>query len=276
MNISRPLLGWTCALLLSNSFLTPCFGGNLSVYFGTLGAQTPSLATSERTLSAVASNGATQLSAEELNQLGGRDVVLIIDKSRSMTKTDCMSSLSNTRISRWQWCREQAQDIAAQTSKVLPTGIKVVLYSDNIDVNDNVHAAAVAPIFEKVQCDGGTDTAAALRGQLAAYFSKRQNDKQAKPLLIAIVTDGCPDSPIHLREAIVEATKQMVDAKEVAITFLQIGNDTNGSRFLGELNHRLVAEHARYDIVDVKPFAQVTSTGLARALAQTVTRVQSM
>lgn len=262
-------------MLLSNFFLAPCFAGNLTMYFGTLKTQSPSPAT-ERTLSAVVGNNATQLSAEELNQLGERDVVLIIDKSRSMTKTDCTSAASGNRISRWQWCREQAQDIAVQTRDVLLSGIKVVLYSDNIDVNDNVRADAVAPIFEKAQYDGGTDTAAALRSQLAAYFANRQQDAHAKPLLIAIVTDGYPDSPIHLREAIVEATQHMNDAQEVAITFLQIGNDTNGSRFLGELNHRLMAQHARYDIVDVKPFTLVTSTGLARALAQTVSRVQSM
>lgn len=259
---------------MSLTLLLPCTAANMTVISDRLPlkAQTPQIGTREITHSAVIASPNLQLSAEELSSLENHDVVLIIDKSRSMNKEDCRSVLSNSRISRWEWCREQAMDITQQTGSVLPAGIKVVLYSTTFDVHTNVHPAAVNCIFSETVPDGGTDTAAVLRSQLSEYFQKREKNGETKPLVIAIVTDGRPDSPIQLRQTIVAATKLMKDKQEVIITFLQIGKDPQGSRFLAGLSDRLEKEQARYDIVDVKQFGEVTANGLARSIAQAVGR----
>jgi len=67
---------------------------------------------------------------KELSQLSNHDVVLIIDKSRSMLITDCFSEFTDditnqisTPASRWQWCHDQTRQLAQKTRIVFPEGL---------------------------------------------------------------------------------------------------------------------------------------------------------
>jgi hypothetical protein len=288
MNTWRKSLSWTCAALMFLSVCHPCSAAMLTelsrqpnMWF----SGTPRTDSEKPGLKLGAAAGnilSSSISAADLAKLASHDVVLIIDKSHSMSKTDCLSigsgpNLKETRsddqpnslVSRWQWCHEQTLDLAKKTQGALPAGITVVLFSGQVVAYNNVNANGIETIFSENNPRGSTNTTLALKSQLNQYFERRNRlGNSAKPLLLAVITDGCPTEPSGLRYAIIDATKQMKTAEEISITFLQVGNDSGGSKLLTELDKNLIDQKAKFDIVDVKPFAEVSSTGLARTLVE--------
>lgn len=274
MKSLRIIAGLSTLVLLSTA-LSPALAGNL-VQVGTdaslVGQKAQAdLETTRLQAAVVAPGNGMNLNATELAILGEHEVMLIVDKSRSMLKADCVDKAVQKHVSRWDWCRQQAINLTSQTMSTLPEGIKVVLFSDDFVVHSDVRPHSLDEIFADTTPTGGTDTAAALKSQLDEYFATRAQEANAKPLLVAVVTDGCPDSPIRLRQAIVDATQKMNSGDQVSVTFLQIGKDANGTRFLNDLDRKLVAENAKYDIVSVKSFAELSAKGLARALVEGLT-----
>ena len=115
----------------------------------------------------------------------------------------------------------------------------------------------------------------ALESQLTQYFERRNDlGPHTKPLLIAIITDGCPDNHYRLRDVIIDATRKMITPAEISISFLQIGNDAGGSKVLTELDNGLVDQKAKFDIVDVTPFTEMSKIGLAKALINEVRKTE--
>jgi len=267
-------VGCLSAVLISNSN-QPSAASTLSIVNRMICSSVPQAGGANRELNA-------SLLAAELSQLNTHDVVLIIDKSYSMAKLDCGSASLNqqvdqsnldehstSRLSRWQWCHQQTLDLAEKTRGVMADGITVVLFSHDSIVYNDVDAKTVQTIFSQYKPEGGTKTSVALKTQLDQYFERKQRlGNHAKPLLVAIITDGCPDEPFKLRDAIIDCTQQMTTPNEISITFLQIGNDPDGSKFLQRLNSGL--DKAQFDIVNVIPFTEMRKIGLARALVSVV------
>jgi hypothetical protein len=224
------------------------------------------------------------LSALEVSQLNHRDVVLIIDKSRSMAKKDCLrvpldlqednDGHLSSPISRWDWCHEQTLDLSRKMQAFMPGGVTLVLFSSEFVVFNNIDAKEIETIFTDYEPNGKTNTTGALKSRLDLYFEQRDSVGQdTKPLLIAVITDGCPDNPSNLRYAIVDATRKMKTPGEILITFLQIGNDPKGSKQLEELNNGgLVDRKSQFDIVNVVPFKEMRKIGLARALINEIAK----
>lgn len=231
------------------------------------------------------------VSAQDLARIGNHDVVLIIDKSGSMEEQDCPESLGNVRgilgllgltqnsggaISRWDWCKEQAYDLARQTSGVLPEGMTVVLFSTDSKVFQHVDIRQVPQIFAMNSPKGTTHETEAIQMVFDDYFKRRDNSNgNVKPLLIAVITDGLPNSPGSVKRAIVQATKRMTRPDEIQMTFLQIGEDQKGEEFVQELAHNLTNQNAQFDIVDCKPFRDLLRTGLVRALVDCISNHNS-
>jgi Mg-chelatase subunit ChlD len=286
MSIWQKSLTWLTVLLILPSICRPCSGAMLTeltrqpniLFSGTPRSDSEKPALKLGTSTDNIHNSG--ISADDLAKLSSHDVVLIIDKSHSMSKTDCYSNASasgltaehsekqsNPLVSRWQWCHEQTLDLAKKMQGALPSGITVVLFSGEVVAYNNVNATDIETIFSANIPRGSTNTALALKSQLGQYFERRNRlGDGAKPLLIAVITDGCPTEPSSLRYAIIDATKQMKTQAEISITFLQVGNDVNGSKILTELDQKLIEQKAKFDIVDVKPFAEVSNSGLANVL----------
>ncbi len=148
--------------------------------------------------------------------------------------------------SRWQWCSEQTESLGKQLQNTLKDHLKdhlkVVLFSDNYKVYKDIDLTSVPTFFASNQPYGNTNANAALRSQLRAYFAARDQNKDAvRPLLVAMITDGCPDDPLALRQTIIDATNKMQNPNEIAITFLQVGVDPKAlSKYLRELDDCLV------------------------------------
>jgi hypothetical protein len=221
--------------------------------------------------------GTRQLDANELSTLGKHDVVILIDKSSSMSEEDCPSvERPGYMISRWNWCFEQTMDLARQTASVLPQGISVLLFSWGTRVFPHVDMRDIPRIFAENKPDGITNEGTAIQTALDDYFQRKHAAHgKVAPLLIAVITDGRPTGEENVRRAIIETTHRMQSPDEIRINFLLIGQDTKGLKFIQEMDNGLIAQGAKYDIVSSKPFPTLMGIGLAKALVDGVNTEQN-
>jgi hypothetical protein len=234
--------------------------------------------------------GATALftvpTASQLKRITSRDVVIIIDKSRSMSEPDCpggdtppilsrflpggqMREAGGIGITRWEWCRRQAMHVASQLSRLPGSNLKLVLFDDRVTEFDNVSMEAVSDIFNRYKPSGGTNATKALKTAIQEYFERRNHFGRARPLSVVVITDGAPSSPRSLKDLLIETSLKLNEPSEMQFSFLQIGRDHQGNQLLPELDLGLVAEGAKYDIVSSRGFNSVSRTGLMTALLDT-------
>ncbi len=265
---------WQCALALTIGTAVPSFASTLVEF------ETPFMPKD------------VALREPEVQKLGTYDLALVIDKSASMTyrlnqrnaptklpevvgldRPVVLAADPADSITRWEWCKNQAANLAEQIKKVLPAGLKISLFSNSFDSYANVDAAKVATLFNEVEPSGGTHVSKVLAHHFDEYFARREADSEnTKPLLLAIITDGAPEDGLSTKEAIIRATKHMKRQDEILVAILQVGNDRRAPKILNDLDKELVHQSAKYDIVEVKSFAEIKKQGLARTLANLVTR----
>ena len=223
-----------------------------------------------------------RLSGQDLAVLSSRDIVVLIDKSGSMGDKDCPPPQQGLRfsyrngeaespVSRWDWCENELVTLANEARGSIRNGMRVVLFDGQQTVFDHVGLDKIPYIFHNNYPEGSTNEATALKSQLDWYFQHRAaQGGQARPVAIAVITDGLPNNASALRRVITDATQNLQRPDEVAITFLQVGNDKKGIRLVHELDDNLVQHGARFDIVDCKDFSELTQVGLAKALVDAI------
>lgn len=210
------------------------------------------------------------LSDKELTVLKLHDVVIMQDRSSSMGEDEhVMSPMGWRKMSRWDWCLEQAASLTRQTDNIPNWKMTVVLFSGKYNVFPNVTMSQLPYIYNRQGIYVGTKLANPLAEQISQYFQRRASGR-ARPLAIAVVTDGKPQDDEDLRDLIIQTTHQMRDPKEISITFLQVGNSEEGQKKLYKLDQRLVQRGAKYDIINVKPFYELVQTGLPKALVNSI------
>lgn len=198
----------------------------------------------------------------ELKQLQSRDIVIMQDRSSSMGEHE---NFPQGNFPRWYWCLSQALDFRRQTMRMPNWEFTLVLFSSKYDVYRNVRMEQLPSIFDRNHIWIGTKLAQPMAEQLNDYFRRRAQGR-ARPLLIVVVTDGKPKDEGDLAEVIIDATQHLQNPREVHITFLQVGTDDESQRKLWMLDNELVHRGAKFDIVSVMPFGQVTQLGLTRSM----------
>lgn len=236
------------------------------------------------------------LSQQDLSILGAREVIVLIDKSGSMSEEDCpiprgagagmatgmfnmFATAAGVRrqqrpgvVSRWDWTGSQLMSLSGATSSVLPRGITTVFFDGDATVYSNVRVQQIPALFSRERPNGTTDVTGALREQLNAYFRRKQVDPvNTRPLAVAVITDGLPNNISSLKSVLVDASKRVSHPSEIAVTFLQVGRERKGFELLAELDDGLYMRGAQHDIVDSKVFPEVARFGLARALVLAIT-----
>ncbi len=235
------------------------------------------------------------LTQVDLRKMANHEVVLLIDRSSSMTAMDCpnvggsshpsfapkmgglMSALLGVPLlngmgmgtSRWEWCLHQTSDLSRQTQQIYSQGITVVLFSTGFVTLPNVTLDQLPRVFNDNFPFGGTNLGPALASQIGEYFRRREYTRgNIKPLMIGIVTDGCPNNRTAVRQAIIQATQLMRDQQEITIIFFLIGGmDYVGEAFVQDLTVNLVRQGARFPIVRAVSFGELQRIGLAKAIA---------
>ncbi|MEM6503749.1 MAG: hypothetical protein AAF685_18200, partial [Cyanobacteria bacterium P01_C01_bin.89] len=120
-------------------------------------------------------------------------------------------------------------------------------FASKVKELNNVTAQMVMDLFEKNHPFGSTNLAGLLNVVLL------QKWKPEVPTTLIVVTDGQPDDRAAAAQVLIEATKKMQFDEQLAVSFIQIGNDPGATRFLQFLDDELVGMGARFDIVDTVP-----------------------
>lgn len=191
-----------------------------------------------------------------------RDYTLILDKSGSMATRDMPQGRS-----RWQDAEESTFALASKCEQFDPDGICIYLFSSRFKRYDNVTANKVSQIFLENDPVGTTNMAIVLQDAINSYFQRKASG-QTKPNgeTILLVTDGEPDDRRAVMQVIIDATRRMERDEELAISFIQVGNDAGASRFLKALDDDLQGVGAKFDICDTLTIDDMADRGLADVL----------
>lgn len=199
--------------------------------------------------------------------LEDRDYTLIIDKSGSMSMKDQLGGKS-----RWQVMQESTLALASKCEDLDPDGITVYTFSGRFKRYDNVTANKVLQIFKENEPSGRTNLTAVLQDTLENYFQNKASG-QSKPHgeTILVVTDGEPDDRKAVMRTIVEASRRIERDEELAISFVQVGNDVEATRFLKILDDELQSAGAKFDIVDTITIDDMEDITLTEVLLNAIT-----
>jgi uncharacterized protein with von Willebrand factor type A (vWA) domain len=196
-----------------------------------------------------------------------RDYTMILDKSGSMSTADQAGGKS-----RWEISQESTLALARKCEQFDPEGITVYTFSSRFKRYDDVTAAKVEQIFMENDPVGTTNLAAVLMNATDHYF-QRKAAGQTKPNgeTILVVTDGEPDDRRAVMEVIINATRRMERDEELAITFIQVGNDPGATKFLKALDEQLQGVGAKFDICDTVTIDDMADMSLAEVLTNAIT-----
>ena len=198
--------------------------------------------------------------------LQNRDYTIIIDKSGSMYTKDQMGGKS-----RWALMQESTIALANKCEELDPDGITVYLFSGRFKRYDNVTAAKVVQIFQENEPSGTTDLAAVLQDALNSFFQRKAsgNTKQNGETIL-VVTDGEPDDRKEVMKTIIEASRKLDRDEELAISFIQVGNEPEATKFLKILDDELQSAGAKFDIVDTVTMDDMEGMTLTEVLLNAI------
>jgi len=175
-------------------------------------------------------------------------------------------------LSRWDWCAFQAADIARALLPYTRSGLVITRFARDFDTHENASPQNIVDVLGQHDFQLGTCLYEPLSARLDNYFARRAPG--GKPLLIAVITDGCPaprPEPRMVMEELISASQRMTAPGEVTVVFLQIGgDDMRGRNYLLNLGQNLRNYGARYQYVHTIPFEVLVQIGLERALAGVV------
>jgi len=198
--------------------------------------------------------------------LENRDYTIIIDKSGSMSINDQFGGKS-----RWAVMQESALALASKCEQLDPDGITVYVFSGKFKRYDNVTAAKVMQIFQENEPAGRTDLAGVLQDALKNYFQRKGggNAKQNGETIL-VVTDGEPDDRKAVMRTIIEASRQLDRDEELGISFIQVGTDSQATKFLKVLDDELQTAGAKFDIVDTVTMEDMEDMTLTEVLLNAI------
>ncbi|NJR21807.1 MAG: VWA domain-containing protein [Richelia sp. CSU_2_1] len=199
--------------------------------------------------------------------LQNRDYTIIIDKSGSMYTKDQMGGKS-----RWFLMQESTIALANKCEELDPDGMTVYLFSGRFKRYDNVTAAKVVQIFQENEPSGATNMAVVLQDALNDYFRRKASGKtKANGETILVVTDGEPDDRKDVMKVIIEASRKIDRDEELAISFIQVGNAPEATKFLKILDDELQSAGAKFDIVDTVTMDDMEGMTLTEVLLNAIT-----
>lgn len=190
-------------------------------------------------------------------KLKNYDIVMLIDQSGSMADT-----IDANGTTKWDWCANQLTSFASEA--LINTGRRftIITFNGLYHIRRDCGPEEVHQTFTRNTPMGATDLATPMDFVLKDYMSSARTN----PLLIVVLTDGMPARPDFVENSIVKTTQQMSSAEQIKVVFFEIGNDADGAAVIRLLDHGLVSEGARYDIVESYGFEHLQQVGLKLAL----------
>ncbi|AGF51840.1 slr1338 [Synechocystis sp. PCC 6803] len=194
-----------------------------------------------------------------------RDYTLIIDKSGSMSIIE-----PKFQKSRWELVQESTLALARKCDQLDANGITVYTFSGKFRRYDNVNASKVEQIFQENEPVGGTNLTAVLQDALNNFLQRKKSNQAPTGETILVITDGEPNDRRSVFEIIIQASKCLDADEELAISFMQIGNDPSATKFLQALDDQLMEVGAKFDIVDTVTFDEMEDLTLTEVLLNAI------
>ena len=196
-------------------------------------------------------------------ELAKRDYVIAIDRSGSM------GTPHKGGKSRYQYAQEQTEALARKCAEFDSDGIDVYVFNNTVKSFHGVTPDKVSQIFKENEPGGGTATDLVLKAVFDRYFEAKGKGS-AKPVTLIVITDGEPNDKSAVARTIVEATKKIDADEELAVTFIQAGDDPGARAFLEALDNDLQGQGAKFDIVDTKNEAEMDNMSLTDILVAAI------
>ncbi len=198
--------------------------------------------------------------------LENRDYTLIIDKSGSMATPDQKGGRT-----RWATAQESTFALASKCEQFDPDGITIYLFSGRFKRYENVTSAKVLQIFTENDPSGTTDLAGVLKHATDDYLQRKTSGTtKSNGETILVVTDGEPDDRKAVMKVIIEASRRLDKDEELAISFIQVGNDPQATRFLKILDDELQSAGAKFDICDTITMDDMEDMSLSEVLLNAI------
>lgn len=194
-----------------------------------------------------------------------RDYTLIIDKSGSMSTPDQRGGRS-----RWAEVQESTLALARKCEQFDPDGITVYLFSSRFKRYDDVTSAKVEQLFLENDPSGTTNLASVLQDATNNYIQRKRSGQTKQGETILVITDGEPDDRRAVMEVIVNASRQLDQDEELAISLIQVGSDPQASKFLKALDDQMQSIGAKFDICDTITFDDMADMSLAEVLTNAI------
>lgn len=194
-----------------------------------------------------------------------RDYTLIIDKSGSMSIIE-----PKFQKSRWELVQESTLALARKCDQLDANGITVYTFSGKFRRYDNVNVSKVEQIFQENEPVGGTNLTAVLQDAINSFLQRKKSNQTSIGETILVITDGEPNDRRSVFEIIIQASKCLDADEELAISFMQIGNDPSATKFLQALDDQLMEVGAKFDIVDTVTFDEMEDLTLTEVLLNAI------
>ncbi|KAK0469275.1 uncharacterized protein EV420DRAFT_1658991 [Desarmillaria tabescens] len=186
------------------------------------------------------------------------------ESSREVAESsDSMKEDEFLYLSRFDTAGKALAELAYVAAQYDDDGIEIQFLNNSIVKHGLKTKEDVMELFQSVIPSGLTPIGAKLDGLMTAYiddFKKlRHSDKQPKPVNYILLTDGEPTDkkPLTTEEVIVKAAKVLDEICapqiQVGIQFVQVGADTNATKYLQRLDDNLKQTYNIRDIVDTAP-----------------------
>lgn len=160
--------------------------------------------------------------------------------------------------------------LARKCDQLDANGITVYTFSGKFRRYDNVNASKVEQIFQENEPVGGTNLTAVLQDALNNFLQRKKSNQAPTGETILVITDGEPNDRRSVFEIIIQASKCLDADEELAISFMQIGNDPSATKFLQALDDQLMEVGAKFDIVDTVTFDEMEDLTLTEVLLNAI------
>jgi len=177
---------------------------------------------------------------------------LILDQSGSMGSTCGGADYG----SRWDVAEKSADHIVEAIlgkgayeprAGVVARGVDIWLFNNKATLFPDVRDEC-CDIFDQNRPGGGTDLSLALQRMFDRHFDCRSGIMEN----VFIITDGCPNSKPAVQSTIIRNVNRLGNELEMALTFIQIGDDENAAEYICEELHDVCENPGvKFNIVDV-------------------------
>jgi hypothetical protein len=198
--------------------------------------------------------------------LENRDYTIIIDNSATMAKPN---ETGNT--SRWLALQESILALARKCEEFDPDGITVYLFSHRFERFDHVTSAKVAQIFAQEISANSTNLLSVLQDAINNYFARKAgSENKQNGEIILVVSDGTKYNHQGIVDMIIDATHKMDSPTELGISFIQVGSDSQTTKFFQSLDNKLQSIGAKFDICDTIKLEELNEISLTEVLLNAV------